>query len=194
MALARNVSAAQAARYYDHDDYYARDDVAGLEREDGGPALSPSAWHGEGAKALGLNGPVDAQMFRALGRGELPDGSQLHTAGSGARRAGTDFEFSAPKSFSIQALAMGDERLVRVHQQAVASARRHIEHLTATRVMRNGKSTLENTKKAVPAHDEPHRRPATAFSRHCFESDAAIRWGLAQHRERADVSRAAAAL
>ncbi len=151
MALARNVSAAQAARYYDHDDYYARDDVAGLEREDDGPALSRSAWHGEGAKALGLKGPVEAQMFRALGRGELPDGSQLHKAGSGARRAGTDFEFSAPKSFSIQALVMGDERLVRAHQDAVASARRHIEALTATRVMRDGKSTLENTKKAVIA-------------------------------------------
>ena len=40
-------SAAQASSYYEADDYYS----------EGGEA--PSAWQGEGAKALGLTGEVD---------------------------------------------------------------------------------------------------------------------------------------
>ncbi|MBL6748952.1 MAG: conjugative relaxase [Nevskia sp.] len=139
MALAKNIGAAQADRYYDKDDYYTKD------------AAAPSAWHGEGAAALGLSGPVQPDDFKALVRGELPDGTQLHRGGSGERRAGTDFEFSAPKSFSIQALVMGDDRLVRAHQEAVAIARERIEATTATRVMRDGQQEVEFTGRAVIA-------------------------------------------
>ncbi|WP_051749223.1 MobF family relaxase [Nevskia soli] len=139
MALAKNISAGQADRYYDKDDYYTKD------------AAAPSQWHGKGARALGLNGLVRPEDFKALVRGELPDGTTLHRGGSNVRRAGTDFEFSAPKSFSIQALVVGDERLVKAHQQAVAVARQRIEATVATRVTRNGKTTLEFTGKAVIA-------------------------------------------
>ena len=138
MALAKNISTGQADRYYDKDDYYTKD------------AAAPSAWHGKGAEALGLSGQVRPEDFKALVRGELPDGTKLHH-GAGNRRAGTDFEFSAPKSFSIQALVAGDERLVRVHQKAVAVARERIEATTATRVTANGKTSVEFTGKAVMA-------------------------------------------
>src|SRR5882672_1163759 len=138
MALAKNISTGQADRYYDKDDYYTKD------------AAAPSAWHGKGAEALGLSGPVRPEDFKALVRGELPDGAKLHH-GAGNRRAGTDFEFSAPKSFSIQALVAGDERLVKVHQRAVAVARERIEATTATRVTANGKTSVEFTGKAVMA-------------------------------------------
>ena len=139
MALAKNISTAQADRYYDKDDYYTKDVAA------------PSQWHGEGAKALGLQGAVKPEDFKALVRGELPDGTKLHRGGSNARLAGTDFEFSAPKSFSIQALVMGDEKLVKAQQEAVAVARQRIEATTATRVMNNGKATVEFTGSAVMA-------------------------------------------
>ena len=139
MALAKNISAGQADRYYDKDDYYTKD------------AAGPSQWHGKGARALGLNGIVRPEDFKALVRGELPDGTSLHRGGSNARRAGTDFEFSAPKSFSIQALVVGDERLVKAHQQAVAIARQRIEATVATRVTQDGKTTVEYTGKAVIA-------------------------------------------
>lgn len=139
MALAKNISTAQADRYYDKDDYYTKD------------ATAPSQWHGKGAKALGLNGVVQADDFKALVRGELPDGTQLHKGGSNARRAGTDFEFSAPKSFSIQALVLGDARLVEAHRNAVAIARTRIEASTATRVSREGQSGVEFTRSAVIA-------------------------------------------
>jgi len=139
MALAKNISAGQADRYYDKDDYYTKD------------AAGPSQWHGKGARALGLNGVVRPEDFKALVRGELPDGTTLHRGGSNVRRAGTDFEFSAPKSFSIQALVVGDERLVKAHQQAVAIARQRIEATVATRVTQEGKTTVEYTGKAVIA-------------------------------------------
>ena len=138
MALAKNISTGQADRYYDKDDYYTKD------------AAAPSAWHGKGADALGLSGQVRPEDFKASVRGELPDGTKLHH-GAGNRRAGTDFEFSAPKSFSIQALVAGDERLVKVHQRAVAVARERIEATTATRVTANGKTSVEFTGKAVMA-------------------------------------------
>jgi conjugative relaxase-like TrwC/TraI family protein len=140
MALARNISARHAATYYEKDDYYTRD-------------RAPSEWCGEGARALGLEGPVDRATFAALVDGRLPDGSILHRGG-GARRGGTDFEFSAPKSFSIQALVNDDQRLIDVHRRAVDIARKRIEATVATRVTERGAMRLEFTRSAVIAQFE----------------------------------------
>jgi len=140
MALARNISARHAATYYEKDDYYTRD-------------RAPSEWHGEGARALGLEGPVDRATFAALVDGRLPNGSILHRGGS-ARRGGTDFEFSAPKSFSIQALVNDDRRLIDVHRRAVEVARERIEATIATRVTERGTLRLESTRSAVIAQFE----------------------------------------
>ena len=66
LTLAKVTSSDAAASYYEaEDDYYA----------EGGRA--PSAWWGEGAKALGLAGPVDAADFKTLLDGNLPDGQQM---------------------------------------------------------------------------------------------------------------------
>lgn len=140
MALARNISARHAATYYEKDDYYTRD-------------RAPSEWHGEGARALGLEGPVDRATFAALVDGRLPDGPTVHRGG-GARRGGTDFEFSAPKSFSIQALVNDDRRLIDVHRRAVEVARERIEATVATRVTERGAQRLEFTRSAVIAQFE----------------------------------------
>jgi conjugative relaxase-like TrwC/TraI family protein len=140
MALARNISARHAATYYEKDDYYTRD-------------RAPSEWHGEGARALGLAGPVDRAIFAALVDGQLPDGSTLHRGG-GTRRGGTDFEFSAPKSFSIQALVNDDRRLIDVHRRAVEVARERIEATVATRVTECGAMRIEFTRSAVIAQFE----------------------------------------
>jgi len=140
VALARNISARHAATYYEKDDYYTRD-------------RSPSEWHGEGAHALGLSGPVDREIFASLVEGRMPGGATLHRGG-GARRGGTDFEFSAPKSFSIQALVNGDRRLIDVHRSAVTIARQRIEATIATRVTERGTMRLEFTRSAVIAQFE----------------------------------------
>ena len=90
-------------------------------------------WSGQAAEALGLEGAVKPEDFRALLDGTLPNGEQLHNAAAG-RRGGTDLTFSAPKSVSIQALAGGDVRLLAAHETAVARALDHAETLTACRV------------------------------------------------------------
>ena len=140
MALARNISGPQASTYYETDDYYTRD-------------RSPSEWHGEGARALALSGPVDRQVFASLVDGRIPGGPVLHRGG-GPRRGDTDFEFSAPKSFSIQALVNGDDRLIEVHRSAVAIARERLEATVATRVTEQGTTGLEYTRSAVIAQFE----------------------------------------
>jgi conjugative relaxase-like TrwC/TraI family protein len=140
VALARNITARHAATYYETDDYYTRD-------------RSPSEWYGEGARALGLSGPVDREVFADLVEGRIPGGPTLHRGG-GPRRGGTDFEFSAPKSFSIQALVNGDRRLIDIHRTAVAIARRRIDATVATRVTEQGETRLEFTRAPVIAQFE----------------------------------------
>ena len=134
-------SAAQASSYYESDDYYS----------EGGEA--PSAWFGEGAKALGLEGEVDRTAFKRGLEGELPNGQQLGTVRNGERehRPGWDVTFSAPKSVSIMAEVAGDQRLVGAHDKAVKAALGYIErHGAATRVRQGGEvRTVETGKLAV---------------------------------------------
>ncbi len=140
MALARNIGARHASTYYEKDDYYTRDHA-------------PSEWHGEAARALGLMGPVDREVFASLVEGRIPGGSALHRGG-GPRRGGTDFEFSAPKSFSIQALVNDDRRLIDAHRAAVGVARDRLEATIATRVTEKGATRVEFTRSAVIAQFE----------------------------------------
>jgi len=134
-------SAGQAASYYESDDYYS----------EGGEA--PSAWFGEGAKALGLEGEVDRAAFKRGLEGELPNGQQLGTVRNGERehRPGWDMTFSAPKSVSIMAEVAGDRRLIAAHDQAVKTALAYVErHGAATRIRTGGEiRTVETGKLAV---------------------------------------------
>jgi conjugative relaxase-like TrwC/TraI family protein len=109
--------AAEAAEYYDADDYY-------FSKEDGS---SPSVWFGRGAEVLGLTGEVDRTIFRKALDGSLPDGSVLAGGRHGERRPGWDCTFSAPKSVSMQALIAGDHRLGDAHNSAVDAALRYFE-------------------------------------------------------------------
>ena len=135
-------SAGQAASYYEADDYYS----------EGGEA--PSAWFGEGAAALGLDGEVDRAAFAAGLRGELPNGERLGTVRNGERehRPGWDVTFSAPKSVSIMAEVAGDRRLVGKHDAAVRTALQYIErHGAATRVRMGGQVRQVETGKLAVA-------------------------------------------
>jgi conjugative relaxase-like TrwC/TraI family protein len=118
-------SSAQAASYYEADDYYAEDSAA------------PSLWQGSGAAFLGLEGEVDPEQFRRLLDGHLPTGQTLgaHREGGRQHRPGWDLTFSAPKSVSIMALVAGDRRLDAAHAQAVAAALSFAErHAGGTRI------------------------------------------------------------
>lgn len=135
-------SSAQAAIYYEADDYYA---------EGGG---APSAWLGSGANGLGLEGEVDPHQFRTLLEGVLPDGATLGTHRDGERqhRPGWDLTFSAPKSVSVMALVAGDRRLIQAHTEAVTSALAFAErHAAGARIRNDGTVVYAQTRNFTAA-------------------------------------------
>ncbi len=108
-------SPSQGVSYYERDGYYAKDDPAHREA---------SAWRGQGAESLGLDGAVEPDQFQKILEGEIPDGSghRLGKRGKGGivhHRPGRDVTFSAPKSVSLAALIGGDRRVVEAHDRAV---------------------------------------------------------------------------
>ncbi|GGI87086.1 conjugative relaxase [Polymorphobacter multimanifer] len=128
-------NSAQAASYYEADDYYA----------EGGE--SPSSWEGKAAEELGLKGDVDRDVFRTLLDGNV-DGRQLGTMRDGTRehRPGWDLTLSAPKSVSVMALVAGDKRLIDAHAASVKTALAHVErHMAATRIRTDGTAKRETT-------------------------------------------------
>ena len=141
LTLAKVTGGEAAASYYEGgDDYYADEGRA------------PSAWWGAGAKTLGLFGPVDGTDFKALLDGELPDGSTMHRGGEGARRAGTDLTFSAPKSVSMQAMIAADARLIDAHDTAVSRTLAYVENrLAAFRITIDGETRSETSRNLLVA-------------------------------------------
>lgn len=153
-------SSAEAANYYEEtDDYYTKPGHRG-------------EWDGEGAKALGLEGGVDRQIFMDLLDGRLPDGRQArksmpHTQKDGSKsapRLGIDFTFNAPKSVSIVALVKNDRRVIEAHDAAVKDALAMMEGRAIARQKYRGISFREKTGKLIVAkfqHDlsrdqDPH--------------------------------------
>ncbi|GGO89760.1 MobF family relaxase [Stakelama pacifica] len=134
-------SAAQAASYYEADDYYSED------------GLAPSQWRGQGAQALGLSGEVDRERFREALDGKI--GNQMlgtMRGGELEHRPGWDVTLSAPKSVSIMAEVAGDRRLIAAHDEAVSIAMAHVErHMAATRIRDGGSVARESTGNLVIA-------------------------------------------
>jgi conjugative relaxase-like TrwC/TraI family protein len=124
MALGMNISPGQGETYYRKDDYY-------LTREGGED--HKLEWGGKLAQELGLSGKAGAEDWKNALNGHFPGGIEIAGGsfkdkdGEIQRRAGTDFEFSAPKSVSIQALVHGDDRLIEAHREAVSVAMTSLE-------------------------------------------------------------------
>ncbi len=143
-------SAAQGASYYERDGYYAKDDPEHREA---------SGWAGKGAEELGLKGPVDPDTFRAVLEGKVPDGSGTELGRRGKdgeilHRPGRDLTFSAPKSVSLAALVGGDQRIVDVHDRAVAAALDWVERNAAETRMKDpetGRMVRAGNQKIVAA-------------------------------------------
>ena len=143
-------SAAQGVSYYEKDGYYAKDDPEHREA---------SAWAGKGADALGLTGPVNPDVFRAVLEGKVPDGSGRELGrrdrdGKLVHRPGRDVTLSAPKSVSLAALVGGDVRVVDVHDRAVQATLAWIEGNAAETRMKDpatGRMVREGGQKTVAA-------------------------------------------
>ena len=150
LSIGALASAAQGASYYERDGYYAKDDP---EHRDA------SAWAGRGAEELGLKGPVDADTFRQVLEGRVPDGSDTRLGRRGKdgaieHRPGRDLTFSAPKSVSIAALVGGDRRIVEAHDRAVAATLDWIEKNAAETRMKDpetGRMARAGNQKIVAA-------------------------------------------
>lgn len=114
---------------------------------------APSIWHGRGAEALGLSGPVDRDDLVHLLEGQLPDGTDLSMRGNRGhdRRLGVDLTISAPKSVSLQALAGGDERILAAHDRAVQKALDLMEREVLTARLGKGGLAREYTGSLVAA-------------------------------------------
>ena len=82
-------------------------------------------WLGRAATSLGLVGAVDPAAFRALAKGEHPDGGRLLERVATDHTPGWDLTLSAPKSVSL-AWALADEplraALAEAHRGAVKAA------------------------------------------------------------------------
>ena len=141
-------SPAQGANYYERDGYYAKDSAE---------HRASSAWAGRGAEALGLEGAVNPDVFRAVLEGEVPDGSGRRLGrrlrgGEIHHRPGRDLTFSAPKSVSLVALIGGDACVVDAHDRAVVRALEWFERNGAETRMRDpatGRMVRAGGQKAV---------------------------------------------
>lgn len=125
MSVAPVASAGGAAQYYSNaDNYYFLGNLQSL-------------WMGEGAKKLGLEGPVRGEALTAILEGRLPDGSRLgkEINGNHVHRPGHDLTFSAPKSVSLLVLVGNDKALLDAHNHAVRVAASYVEKLISSPLM-----------------------------------------------------------
>lgn len=180
LSVSKIQDAGAASSYYEHtDDYYSKE------------AGTSSAWVGKGAHELGLTGtgPVDPQTFEGALQGRLPDGSVVGNPGTG-HVPGWDLTFSAPKSVSALALAAGDERLIKAHDEAVRAAISQIEERAAvTRIKeRGGRIRQERTNNLAVAtfRHETSREQDPQLHTHCVVLNATLTdrgWRSIESRE-----------
>ena len=106
-------SSVRAVSYFERDGYYARNDPEHRQA---------SFWHGRAAKALGLRAHVHPSRFEEVLSGWVP-GTDIRLGrmreGGHEHRPGWDLTLSAPKSVSLEALVVGDRRVIRAHDEAV---------------------------------------------------------------------------
>jgi conjugative relaxase-like TrwC/TraI family protein len=137
---------ADAEGYFDEhltqNDYYA----AGQIR--------PGQWIGAGAERLGLSNAVTSDHFHALCENQNPNDDKRLTPRqekTNQRRVFYDFTCSAPKSVSVLAVTLDDDRLVSAHEEATRVAFRELETYAATRVRKQGSQRDRTTGNLVAA-------------------------------------------
>src|SRR5688572_23333951 len=115
------------AEHLSQNDYYAAGEI------------HPGQWIGAGAERLGLNAGenVTREQFYALCENKHPRSEEQLTPRQlkeGNRRVFYDFTCSAPKSVSVLAMILDDQRLVEAHEEAARVAFGELETFAATRV------------------------------------------------------------
>jgi conjugative relaxase-like TrwC/TraI family protein len=137
---------ADAESYFDEhlaqNDYYAAGEIR------------PGQWIGAGAERLGLKEAVTRDQFHALWENQNPnDGERLtqRSQREGQRRVFYDFICSAPKSVSVLAVTLDDQRLIEAHEEAAKFAFHELETFAAARVRKDGARKDRTTGNLVAA-------------------------------------------
>src|SRR2546430_17306858 len=105
--------------------------------------IRPGQWIGIGAERLGLSAghEVSREQFCALCENRHPQTGERLTQRQNAqdqRRGFFDFTCSAPKSVSVLAVTLDDQRFVEAHQESARIAFGEFETFAATRVRKHG--------------------------------------------------------
>lgn len=127
----KNLAGAEGyfVEHLSQNDYYTADEI------------HPGQWIGTGAERLSLGGQVTREQFYALCENQHPqtgDQLTLRQNAKDERRVFFDFTCSAPKSVSVLAVTMNDQRLVAAHEEAAKAAFRELETFAAARIRKNG--------------------------------------------------------
>jgi conjugative relaxase-like TrwC/TraI family protein len=137
---------AEAESYFDEhlaqNDYYAAGEIR------------PGQWIGAGAEHLGLKDNVTREQFHALCENLNPQNDERLTQRqlkADKRRVFFDFTCAPPKSVSVLAVTLDDERLVAAHEESARIAFRELETFAATRVRKQGRLTDRTTGNLVAA-------------------------------------------
>jgi conjugative relaxase-like TrwC/TraI family protein len=137
---------AEAESYFDEhlaqNDYYAAGEIR------------PGQWIGAGAEHLGLKENVTREQFHALCENLNPQNDERLTQRqlkADKRRVFFDFTCSAPKSVSVLAVTLDDERLVTAHEESARIAFRELETFAAARVRKDGARKDRTTGNLVAA-------------------------------------------
>lgn len=104
--------------------------------------MIPGQWLGKGVQRLELDAtkPVSGGAFERLCDNQHPlTGQRLTVRDVPDRRIFYDFVASAPKSVSILAWTLGDERLVALHHHALRMAFERMQEAASTRVRIDGR-------------------------------------------------------
>jgi conjugative relaxase-like TrwC/TraI family protein len=122
-----------ATTYFDehlsHNDYYTQTET------------QAGQWIGVGCERLGLRPGevVTRDAFLKLCDNLDPEtGQQLTLTTIKDRRIFFDFQCAPPKSVSILAVTMNDQRIIEAHQEASTLALRELERFAATRIRKGG--------------------------------------------------------
>lgn len=119
-----------------------------------------SYWIGGLAEELQLTGPVDETVLASMLDGVLPTGEEPQQLHDRSRRIGEDFTFSAPKSVSIAALALGEKAIIEAHDEAVRETLLFIQqHIVYARRGKGGLERENSPSIAVAAFRHIDARP-----------------------------------
>lgn len=141
----------------------------------------PGRWLGDGARCLGLTGPVEGQALKELLKGFSADGTEalIQGAGSPKHQPGWDLTFSCPKSVSVlwsQAEPGVRSAIQEAQAEAVREALDYLQEAAAYTRRGKGGQTREETKLVVAAFDHgTSRAQDPQLHTHCIILNVGVR-------------------